>query len=224
MENQVTGCAGGLHMRLVCLRWANKSKDWLSMGLQTSTTAPKLTTTQPVTVTLTESIDSSCTWTRESRSFRKSHQSWSFRTWFLLRCVQTNQKQSARKNWKEKEAKRSKSAFVDLCMQRPWPLVVHCQSMQVNRCQGGKSSRLCRRTGSFPVVTVTNYSPNRSTLNDCNFVVSWRIELKFVALESWRVPFFYSLSFVAKLWGLKNHPWSLMYLCSLESGRNTSIY
>ena len=34
-------------MRLVCLWWANQSKDWLSMGLQTSTTAPKLTTTQP---------------------------------------------------------------------------------------------------------------------------------------------------------------------------------
>ena len=47
MENQETGCAGGLHMGLVCLWWANKSKDWLSMGLQTSSTAPKLTTTQP---------------------------------------------------------------------------------------------------------------------------------------------------------------------------------
>ena len=56
------------------------------------------------TVTLTESMDSNCTWTRESRNFRKSYQSWSFRTWFLLRCVQTNQKQSALKNWKEKEA------------------------------------------------------------------------------------------------------------------------
>ena len=201
MENQVTGCAGGLHMRLVCLRWAFNGSSDKHHGTEVD---------HDSTVTLTESIDSSCTWTRESRSFRKSHQSWSFRTWFLLRCVQTNQKQSARKNWKEKEAKRSRSAFVDLCMQRPWPPVVHCQSMQVNRCQGGKSSRLCRRTGFFPVVTVTNYSPNRSTLNDCNFVVSWRIELKFVALESWRVPFFYSLSFVAKLWGLKNHPWSLV--------------
>ena len=208
MENQATGCAGGLHMRLVCLWWANKSKDWLSSGLQTSTTAPKLTTTQPWAWRSWST--SSCTWTRESRSIRKSYQSWSFRTWFLLRCVQTNQKQSARKNWKEKEAKRSKSAFVDLCMQRPWPSVVHCQSMQVNRCQGGKSSRLCRRTGPFPVLTVTNYSPNRSTLNDCNFVVSWRIELKFFALESWRVPFFYCINFVTKLWGLKNHPRSLL--------------
>ena len=98
------------------------------------------------------------------------------------------------------KTERKKSAFFDLCMQRPWPPVVHCQSssMQVNRCQGGQSSRLCRRTGSFPVVTVTNYSPNRSTLNDCNFVVSWRIELKFVALESWRVRFFLYSKFRCK--------------------------
>ena len=82
--------------------------------------------------------------------------------------------------------------------------------MQMNRCQGGKSSRLCRRTGSFPVVTVTNLFANRSTLNSCNFVVSWRIELKFVALESWRVSFFNNVSFVAKRWGLKNHPRSLL--------------
>ena len=52
-----------------------------------------------------------------------------------------------------------------------------CKSTQENRCQGGKSSRLCRRTGSFPIVTVTNLSANRSTLNSCNFVVSWWIEL-----------------------------------------------
>ena len=86
---------------------------------------------------------------------------------------------------------------------------VTCQCMQMNRCQRGKSSRLCRRTGSFLIVTVTNLSANRSTLNSCNFVVSWRIELKFVALESWRVSFFYNKSFVAKRWGLRNHPRSL---------------
>ena len=78
--------------------------------------------------------------------------------------------------------------------------------MQMTRCQRGKSSRLCRRTGSFLTVTVTNLSTNRSNLNSCNFVVSWRIELKFVALESWRVSFFYNKSFVAKRWGLRNHP------------------
>ena len=85
-----------------------------------------------------------------------------------------------------------------------------CVYMQMTRCQRGKSSRLlCRRNGSFPVVTVTNLFANRSTLNSCNFVVSWRIELKFVALESWRVSFFNNVSFVAKRWGLKNHPRSV---------------
>ena len=69
-------------------------------------------------------------------------------------------------------------------------------------------------TGSFPVVTVTNLFANRSTLNSCNFVVSWRIELKFVALETWRVSFFNNIRFVAKRWGLKNHPRSLLLLLS----------
>ena len=118
------------------------------------------------------------------------------------------------------KAKRSKS--VDLCTAMHAPVI--CMTvrdmpvyMQMNRCQGGKSSRLhlnlCRRTGSFPVVTVTNLFANRSTLNSCNFVVSWRIELKFVALESWRVSFFNNVSFVAKRWGLKNHPRSLPKVC-----------
>ena len=145
------------------------------------------------------------------KSFTKSFQSWSFSAWVLSCSVQTNQKKraSACENCK---AKRSKSA--DLCTAMHAPVI--CMTvgdmpvyMQMNRCQGGKSSRLCRRTGSFPVVTVTNLFANRSTLNSCNFVVSWRIDLKFVALESWRVSFFNNVSFVAKRWGLKNHPRSL---------------
>ena len=49
-------------MCLVCLHWANKSKDWLSMGLQ----AKHHDTEVDHDPTLTEAMDSSCTWTRES--------------------------------------------------------------------------------------------------------------------------------------------------------------
>ena len=129
---------------------------------------------------------------------------------FRVLSRQTKKRASACENCK---AKRSKSA--DLCTAMHAPVI--CMTVgdmpvyiQMNRCQGGKSSRLCRRAGSFPVVTVTNLFANRSTLNSCNFVVSWRIELKFVALESWRVSFFNNVSFVAKRWGLKNHPRSLL--------------
>ena len=104
------------------------------------------------------------------------------------------------------------AAVIESCWSRPfdrWSLHRHaCASdmpaghmsvyMQMNRCQRGKSSRLCRWTGSFLIVSVTNLSANRSTLNSCNFVVSWRIELKFVALESWRVSFFLQRKFCCK--------------------------
>ena len=124
------------------------------------------------------------------------------------------------------KAKRSKSA--DLCTAMHAPVIwrsVTCLCMQMNRCQGGKSSRLCHRTGSFPVVTVTNLSANLSTLNSCNFVVSWRIELKFVALESWRVSFFNNVSFVAKRWGLKNHPRSLhQWRKKIDCAQNTKKF
>ena len=142
-----------------------------------------------------------------------SFQSWSFSAWVLSCSVQTNQKRGSVlvRTARRKEA--NLRIFAPPCMHQ-WYRSVTCQCMQMNRCQGGKSSRLCRRTGSFPVVTVTNLFANRSTLKSCNFVVSWRIELKFVALESWRVSFFNNVSFVAKRWGLKNHPRSLFQSCS----------
>ena len=84
------------------------------------------------------------------------------------------------------------------------------ECMQMNRCQGRKARRSVPSNRLFPMVTVTNDSQNRSTLNSCNFVVPWRIELNFFALESWRVPLFNSIIFIGKSWGLKNHPWSLL--------------
>ena len=75
------------------------------------------------------------------------------------------------------------------------------ECMQMNRCQGGKASRLVPSNRLFPMVTVTNWSPNRSTLNFSNFAVFRRIELKFVALENWNVPLFYSVIFIGKSWG-----------------------
>ena len=131
---------------------------------------------------------------------------------FVLRLNKPEKKASVCENGK---AKRSKSA--DLCtasdvMGGDIALPVYANEP----LSGGKSSHLCRRTGSFPIVTVTNLSANRSTLNSCNFVVSWRIELKFVVLESWRVSFFHNLSFVAKTWGLKNHPRSLICISYLN--------
>ena len=83
------------------------------------------------------------------------------------------------------------------------------ECMQMNRCQGGKASRLVPSNRLFPMVTVTNWSPDRSTLNSCNFAVFWRIELNLVALESWKIPLFHSIIFIGKSWGLKNHPWYL---------------
>ena len=74
----------------------------------------------------------------------------------------------------------------------------------MNRCQGGKASRLVPSNRLFPMVTVTNWSPNRSTLNSCNFAVFWRIELKLVALESWKVSLFHSIIFIGKSSGLKS--------------------
>ena len=148
------------------------------------------------------------------KSFTKSFQSWSFSAWVLSCSVQTNQKRGPVlvRTARRKEANlRIFAPPCAICMRQwyAWRVWHASRYMQMNRCQGGKSSRLCRRTGSFPVVTVTNLFANRSTLNSCNFVISWRIELIFVALESWRVSFFNKVSFVAKRWGLKNHPRSL---------------
>ena len=94
------------------------------------------------------------------------------------------------------------------------------ECMQMNRCQGRKASRSVPSNRLFPMVTVTNVSQNRSTLNSCNFAVPWRIELNFFALESWRVPLFNSIIFIGKSWGLKNHPWSLL---KRENWRNYNL-
>ena len=45
------------------------------------------------------------------------------------------------------------------------------ECMQMNRCQGRKASRSVPSNRLFPMVTVTNDSQNRSTLNSCNFAV-----------------------------------------------------
>ena len=58
------------------------------------------------------------------------------------------------------------------------------ECMQINRCQGRKASRSVPSNRLFPMMTVTNDSQNRSTLNSCNFAVPGRMELNFFALES----------------------------------------
>ena len=99
---------------------------------------------------------------------------------FVLCPNKPKKRPSACENCK---AKRSNSA--DLCTASGMTDGdMHFQCMQMNCCQGGKSNRSCHRTSSFHIVTVTILSANHSTFNSCNFTVSSRIKLKFVALES----------------------------------------
>ena len=118
---------------------------------------------------------------------------------FVL-CPNKANKASAQCAWRSerrKEANRPSSiSGTDVGMYANEPL------------SGSKSKPLGAANRLFPMVTVTNESQNRSTLNFCNFAVPWRIELNFFALESWRDPPFNSIIFIGKGWGLKNHPWS----------------
>ena len=71
-----------------------------------------------------------------------------------------------------------------------------------------KQAAWCRQIGSFPWWPWQIGLPTARLWTSLTFAVFWRIELKFVALESWKVPLFHSVIFIGKRWGLKNHPWS----------------
>ena len=161
---------------------------------QPNTTALKLTTTQPWAGGKPLHPDPRSS--PISKVLVTSRQSLSLST-RLLRHVSEQSKQGQRtvhvEISTEKEANRHSSIFG----------TGRSECMQMNRCQGGKAARLMPSNWLFPMVTVTNWSPNRSTLNSYNFAVFWRIELIFLALESWRVPLFYSIIFIGKSWGLK---------------------
>ena len=166
-----------------CACFASVGTRSLRIGLQPvsqpNTTAVKLTTTQPW-------VDGKQLHPDPRRSpiskiLVTSRQSLSLST-RLLRRVSEQSKQGQHpvhvEIWTEKDANRPSSISG----------TGRSECMQMNRCQGGKAVHSVPSNRLFPMVTVTNWSPNRSTLNSCNFAVFWRIDLKFVALESWRVP------------------------------------
>ena len=203
-ESHATGCAGdtGTWVAIV-----GPTSPWV---FEPSTTTPKLTTTQPW---VRMRMGSSCTWSRESSPIARvlrNHSSRDLSVHGFFRVLSKQTKKEGQCFVRTARRKRSKSAGLCTAMHAPviWRSVTCRMRLPVyanEPLSGWKivpSNRIFSRSDGDKFQRFAN----RSTLNSCNFVVSWRIELKFVALESWRVSFFNNVSFVAKRWGLKNHP------------------
>ena len=151
-QNQAAGCGGGQNMCLLCQLWAKEFEDRPSTSLQTKHHDPEVD-------------QSNCTspGSTEFAHFKISGNIMPiviFGRMAPSSCVRTKLPSAHEDpNGEKKQIGLRRS---------PAPT---SEYMQMNRCQGRKASRSVPSNRLFPMVTVTNDSENRSTLNSCNFAV-----------------------------------------------------
>ena len=155
-QNQAAGCGGGRNMCVLCQLWAKEFEDRPSTSLQTKHHDPEVDQSNCTSPGPTEFA--------HFNFFGNIMPIVIFGRMAPSSCVRTKLTRPVHSAHEDPNGEKKQIGL----RRSPAPT---SECMQMNRCQGRKASRSVPSNRLFPMLTVTNDSQNRSTLNSCNFAV-----------------------------------------------------